>query len=261
MSTLGLLALLLLLAAPPAQAQRGYGEPSRGVVPTAPAPAPTPEPPPAPSIPAPDVARRAEEAAKLLRDFDALLVPGPGIVAIQKRLPDIGTRLTAQVEETSRQLVEPASGVGLDGLTGQWQTLRAELATYVNVLAERATTFERALERLAGLRETWTKARADARASRAPAQVVDRIDGILSAIAQTRTRLQEERAATLVLQDRVAQYVARCDDMLARLGTARDEVAGQLLARDGVPLWRTEQLSGAVTELPARVRRAVESDI
>ncbi|RPH75442.1 MAG: hypothetical protein EHM88_21225, partial [Candidatus Rokuibacteriota bacterium] len=103
--------------------------------------------------------------------------------------------------------------------------------------------------------------RADARASRAPAQVVDRIDGILSASAQTRTRLQEERAATLVLQDRVAQQVAGCDEMLARLGTAREDVAGRLLVRDGVPLWRTEQLSGAVTELPDRIRRAVESDI
>jgi small-conductance mechanosensitive channel len=207
------------------------------------------------------VVRRAEEAARLLRDLDALLVPGPGIVAIGKRLPDISTRLTAQAEETNRQLAEPTSGVALDGLTGQWQTVRAELVTYVNVLAERATTLERALERLAGLRETWTKARADARASRAPAQVVDRIDGILSASAQTRTRLQEERAATLVLQDRVAQQVAGCDEMLARLGTAREDVAGRLLVRDGVPLWRTEQLSGAVTELPDRVRRAVESDI
>jgi small-conductance mechanosensitive channel len=207
------------------------------------------------------VVRRAEEAARLLRDFDALLVPGPGIVAIGRRLPDISTRLTAQAAETSRQLAEPTSGVTLDGLTSQWQTVRAELVTYVNVLAERATTLERALERLAGLHETWTKARADARTSRAPGQVVDRIDGILSASAQTRTRLQEERAATLVLQDRVAQQVAGCDEMLARLDTAREDVAGRLLVPDGVPVWGTEQLSGAVTELPDRIRRAVESDI
>jgi small-conductance mechanosensitive channel len=207
------------------------------------------------------VARRAEEAAKLLRDFDALLVPGPGIVAIGKRLPDVSARLTAQAEETNRQLAEPTSGAALDGLTSQWQTVRAELATYVNVLAERATTLERALERLAGLRETWTKARADARASRAPVPVIERIDGTLSAIVQARTRLQEERTATLVLQDRVAQHLARCEDMLARLGTAREDVPGRLLVRDGVPLWRTEQLAGVVTELPDRVRRAVESDI
>ena len=207
------------------------------------------------------MARRAEEAAKLLRDFDALLVPGPGIVAIGKRLPDVSARLTAQAEETNRQLAEPTSGAALDGLTSQWQTVRAELATYVDVLAERATTLERALERLAGLRETWTKARADARASRAPVPVIERIDGTLSAIVQARTRLQEERTATLVLQDSVAQHLARCEDMLARLGAAREDVPGRLLVRDGVPLWRTEQLAGVVTELPDRVRRAVESDI
>ena len=265
-----LLALGVAAAVPLAHAQPRPG----GVVPTAPAPVAPPAPmspsvpasppaeePPTPSIPVPEVARRAEEAARLLRDLDGLLVPGPGIVAIQRRLPDLGGRLTAQLEDTIHQLQEQPSGATLDGHTSQWHALRAELTTYVNVLAERATVLEDALQRLAALRETWTKARTDARASRTPAQVVDRIDGILSAMRQTGTRLQEERTATLVLQDRVAQHVVQCDDALERLAAARQEIAARLLARDGVPLWHTEQLRGAVTALPARVRQAVEYDV
>jgi small-conductance mechanosensitive channel len=207
------------------------------------------------------VARRAEEAGRLLRDVDALLAPGPGIVAIQTRLPDIGTRLTGQAEETRRRLADQPSGVALDGLINQWQAARAELATYINILAERATALERALERLAGLRETWTRARADARASRAPAPVVSRIDSVLGAIDQTRARLEEERGATLVLQDRVAQQVARCDDLLARLATARHDVAGRLLARNAVPLWRADQLAEVMIELPGRVRRVMADEL
>lgn len=88
----------LLLVVQAAHAQPRFGEPSRGVVPTA------PEPPAAPSIPAPEVARRAEEAARLLRELDAQLVPGPGIVAIQKRLPAVGRRVAEQVEETTARL-------------------------------------------------------------------------------------------------------------------------------------------------------------
>jgi small-conductance mechanosensitive channel len=213
------------------------------------------------SIPAPEVAHRAEEAGKLLREIDVLLVPGPAVVAIQNGLRDIGPRLAARIDDTNRRLEEEPTGVTLDGLTSQWRMLRAELVADVNVLAERATSLERALDRLTMLRETWTNARADARASGAPAQVVDRIDSVLSAASQARVRLQEERAVSLILQDRVAQPVAQCDDMLGRLATARDEAAGRLLVRDGVPLWRTEELSAAVTELPGRVRRAVESDI
>ena len=213
------------------------------------------------AITAPEVARRAEEAGKVLRDIDALLAPGPGIVAIQDRLPDIGARLSAQGEATTRQLDEGPSGPTLDALTAQWQAVRAELATYINVLAERGTNIERGLGTLTTLHDTWTKARNDVRASKAPAQVVDRIDGILTAVANTRIRLQQERGATLVLQDHVAQHVAECDAMLDRLGGARVDVAGSLFARDGVPLWHIAQLWEAVTELPGRLRRAAEGAV
>ena len=213
------------------------------------------------SITAPEVARRAEEANRAVRDIEALLVPGPGVLSIQHRLPDIGTRLGAQTEATTRQLDDNPSGATLDALTSQWKALGAELTTYVNVLAERATTLERSLESLKGLQETWTQTRSDVGASKAPAQVVDRIDGILAAISRTRSRTQLERAATLVLQDRVAQHGAQCDEMLARLGTVRTDMAGRVLARDGVPLWNTERLSEAATELPRRVRRAVDSAV
>src|SRR5439155_5202748 len=205
---------------------------------------------------APEVAQRAEEASRVLRDLDALLVPGPGIVAIQARLHDLADRIVAQAELTDRQLASRPSGAALDSLTNQCQATPAEFATYVNVLGERATALERSLQRLAGLRETWAQARTDARASRAPAPVLERIDGILTAIDQARPRLQQERAAMLVLQDRVAQHVVRCDETLTRLVTARTDMAGRLLVRDGVALWNREELSAATSELPGRLRDA-----
>ena len=209
------------------------------------------------SIPAPEVAQRAEDATKVLRDLDALLVPGPGIVAIQERQQDIAERIAVQAEQTDRQLANRPSGAAVDTLTNQWQAVRAELATYVTVLGERAAALERSLQRLTELRETWVQARADARTSRAPAPVLERIDGILSAIDQVRPRLQTERGSTLVLQDRVAQHVVRCDEALTRLAAARTDMAKQLLVRDGVVLWNIEELSAAASELPGRLRDAV----
>jgi potassium-dependent mechanosensitive channel len=226
-----------------------------------------PDPPPASnasvttSIPAPEVAQRAEDATRVLRDLDALLVPGPGIVAIQGRLEDTAERVSVQAEQTNRQLANRPSGTVVDTLANQWQTVRAELATYVTVLGERATALERGLQRLGGLRETWAQARTDARASRAPAPVLDRIDGILAAIDQAKPRLQQERGAMLVLQDRVAQYVMRCDEALAQLAIARTDMAGRLLVRDGVALWNGEELSAAMRELPGRLRDAVTGAI
>ena len=253
---LGLAALLaLLVALAPATAAAIWPFSSRNPAP------PASNASAASSIPAPEVAQRAEEASKVLRDLDALLVPGPGIVAIQGRMEDIAERITVQAEQTERELANRPSGAALDTLTNQWQAVRAELATYVTVLGERATALERSLQRLAGLRETWAQARTDARASRAPAPVLERIDGILAAVDQARPRLQQERGATLVLQDRVAQHVVRCDEALLRLVTARTDMAGRLLVRDGVAVWDTEELSAAARELPGRLRDAVAGAI
>lgn len=257
---LSVLALLMALATPPAVWSAPANAPSAATTQPKIPPAPAAKAPPPESIPVPEVARRAEEVGKVLRDFDALLVPGPAIEVIDKQLPEIAARIAVETEGTGRQLEPQPAGATLDGLTAQWQTARAGLVGYVNVLAGRATTLEAALDRLTGLRETWTRTRADARASRAPAQVIQRIDSVLTAVAASRTRLEGQRAATLVLQDRAAQEVARCEGMLGRIAALRQGVAEGLLEQDGAPLWHTEQLARAVSELPERVRSAVAAD-
>src|SRR5262249_41892189 len=138
---------------------------------------------PAPaSIPIPEVARQAEEVTKTLRDIDALIAPGPAIDAIERRLPDMSARIAAQTDVTKRQLDERPSGATLDTLTALWQTTRAELAVSLDLLTRKATDLEGAMARLTALRETWNRTRADARTSRAPAPVIERIDSVVASI-------------------------------------------------------------------------------
>jgi potassium efflux system protein len=253
------LVLLALVAAPsPASPAPLYQRPE------APAPAkatPPGSPGAAASVPVPEVARQAEEVARLLRDFDTLVGKGATIETIEKRLPDFAARIAAQGEVTERQLEAAVAGSVLDGMTTQWQATRAELVGYVNILAERATALERAAQRLDALRETWTRGRADARASRAPTPVIERIDGVLASIANARSRLQEQRSATLVLQDRVAREVARCEGVLERIAATRQAAAGRLGDRDSVPLWQRGQIALATRDLPERIRDALTADV
>ena len=253
--------LALLVAFAPSAAAPPSAPSSGSATPKAAAPAPVPDKPAVGSVPVPEIARQAEEVGRLVREFDALLVPDPASEMAEKRLPEITTRIAAQTEETKQALtVEPAAAT-LDALTTQWLTTRGELVGYVNALARKATLTEEAIGRLGALRETWTRTRADALASRVPAPVIDRIDAVRSSIASSRARLQDHRAVTLVLQDRVAREVAQCEAMLERITAARQGSTGRLLARDSVPLWHREQRVGAVTELPDRVRNAVAADL
>jgi potassium efflux system protein len=213
------------------------------------------------SIPVPEIARRAEEVAKQLRDIDRLVVPDYLTESIEKRLPDIASRIAKEREDTDHQLEGGASGAALDGLTAQWQATRAEISGYVKGLADRATVLEGAMTRLTTVHEIWIRTRADAWASRAPAQVIERIDGVLSAVAAARTRVQEQRAATLVSQDRFAQEVARSEDALERITKLRQEIAGRVLEQDSVPLWYPQDLAAAAAELPDSVRNAITADV
>ena len=257
---LAMLAALSLLAGLPAawaQAAPGGGT----TVPKAsPAPAAPEKPAPA-SIPVPEVARRAEDVGRQLRDLETLIVPGNAIAGIEKRLPEITAQIATQTEAANRLLDTKPVAATLEALATQWQAISAELAGYVTVLAERATAIEEALKNLKANQDTWTRARADAVASRAPAQVIERIDGVLTAVAATRARLQTQRGAILILQDRVAQEVGRCEDMLGRVTSLRRGVARRLFARDSVPVWDTQQRASAFLELPDRIRSAVAADV
>ena len=261
MGTPAVLALLLLALASP-----GVISPALARAPAATQPAPEPRerpaaaiPPPA-AIPVPEVARQAEETGRLLREFEAILAPSPAAEAVEKRLPEIAASIVAQSEETGRVAEGDPSPATLDRLTLRWQATRTELIGYVNGLARQATAAENALQQLARLRETWTQTRTDAQASRAPQQVIARIDGVLETITASRTRLLGHRGAILVLQDRVAREVAQCDAMLARLAAVRPGAAGGLFHADAAPLWQAGEIAGIVANAPDLLHNAAVAD-
>ena len=263
--------LLVALAAPAVAFAAAPGGPSADA---APATALQQKAPPAPgaeqkaqapqtpvSIPIPEIAKQAEEVTQLLRDLEALAVPGPAIDVIPARLPEVSSRLSRELDSATETLKHDPALTTLDLLTQSWQASRLELTGWVEVLTKRATQLEEALDRLAGLRARWTQTRAVARASRAPAPVVQRVDAVQADIEAMRARLQTQRAATLVLQDRVAQDVARCEDALGRIDRFRQGALGQMFARDILPIWSAEVRERDIRELPARVRDAVVTNV
>jgi small-conductance mechanosensitive channel len=257
------LALLAALAAPAGASAAAAGAPLPVGQQKAPAGAEqkaqerkAPAPPAPAAIPVPEIVRRAEEAAKLLREFDELAEPPRAIDAIQARLPEVSARLGPELESTIETLKETPQGAIVDRLQQAWRSSRLELVANVEVLTKRATQLEDAMDQLAALRARWTQARADAQASRAPAAVVQRVDAVLADIEATRARLQAQRAATLVLQDRVAQEVARCEDALARIVRFRQGTWMLLFVRTTPPIWSLERRGRPLVELPARAREA-----
>ncbi|HEY3065484.1 MAG TPA: mechanosensitive ion channel domain-containing protein [Methylomirabilota bacterium] len=189
------------------------------------------------SIPLPEIARRTEEVGALLRSLEVQLPPNPHVKAIEAEMPELSERLRARFE-WSRQMVETRPELGVvDTLVERWQAARLDLRSRMEVLTARAVWLEQQRARLIQLSETWTRTRADARAARVPEPVAARIDDVRASLAAAQARVEAERTETLLLQERIARELARCEDALALIGRARQRATSDLFVRDSLPLW------------------------
>ena len=208
------------------------------------------------SIPIPEITKRAEEVTKLLRDFKVLALPNPAIERIKTRLPEMSAQLSPKLQSTIETLKEDPPLIILDRMTQFWHASRLEVSGSVEILTKRATEIEQELSHLADLRASWRQTLADAQTSGTPGSVVQRVDAVLSDIEATRAELQAQRAATLVLQEQVAQEVARCQDALDRIDLVRKGGLAQTFWRSTPPIWSPELQGHPFEELSASAREA-----
>src|SRR2546422_3961344 len=196
-----------------------------------------PKEPPA-SIPSAEVSARANEVVNYLRTLERDLEPSRPVVGIDRALPDISARLDDRTART-RETFDSGPGLAtLDALVDAWQSSRVALVAWIDTLTTRAVWLEQQRQRLAELRETWARTRADIVKQRAPAQMVARVDEVLASVAAAQKRVAVQNTAILGLQDQVAKELARCDDALNLIDRARRRAAGALFVLDSPPIWK-----------------------
>ena len=205
------------------------------------------------SIAVPQIVAQGEEVRKLLREVDALTAPVPEIVEIESRLPELRTKLGPDLTSTI-EILEQGPPIGIqERLTQSWQTTSAQIAAWLAIVTRRATTLEQQLDRLAGVRATWTQTRTDAQASGAPTPVLQNVDAVLADIEAARVRLQALRAVTLVLQDEVAEEAKRCEQALVQITRLRQGALTLTFARSSPPIWTRELHDADFGALPVRI--------
>jgi potassium-dependent mechanosensitive channel len=216
---------------------------------------------PTPAIPIAEVATRAEEVAASLRALDTELSKSPQIAEIEEELPALTERLTERSSHTAQVVNGRTDLMTLDALAESWQSARLGLAAWMKLLTRRATWLEQELDKLATLRGVWTETRGKARQAAAPGPVIERIDGVLSSLATARGKVESQRAATLVLQDKVARELGRSEQALALIGEARQQVTGDLLTLDSPPIWSENAWFRQRSERLARYRESVAAEV
>ncbi|MFB3818797.1 MAG: mechanosensitive ion channel family protein [Candidatus Methylomirabilales bacterium] len=208
-------------------------------------------------IPAEDVATRAAEVTALLEAVDALSAPSPESQAIERQLPERSRRLQAGGEATLRRLAAGPSGPQLEDMASAWTGVRADLQAWADQLATQARRLQQEVERLADLREAWTRSLQEIQAARGPGPVVQEIQGILNAIATAQARLAARRASLLILQYQVGLEIRRVDRILGRIAQAKTDLGRHLATRTAPPVWSTALWRAARDQLGEGLRAGV----
>src|SRR5262249_55597732 len=155
--------------------------------------------------------------SEFLRAVDAAVAPTARIASIESDLPGLAERITTRTTQTRAALAaQPTLGT-LDTLADAWQSTRLMLSAWLDELTARAIKLDGQRAGLAALKETWTRTRAEVHSAGAPAPVVERIDTVLGELDTARAWVEKARSATLLLQDRVAREVMRCEEALVEL--------------------------------------------
>ncbi len=255
--------LMVLLFGTSAAVNAGEGQTADAPIPTpVAAPAPSALPPSAspsappsapPVIPVDQIAPRAAEVAKLLRNFAASLVPGHEVEAIRRALPSFSTTTTRDLARTMRLLDEQPSLEALQTMDQAWLGPLSQSNAWLALLTKRATQLQTALDRLTESHDVWAETRDSGKVADAPAPILQQIDATLAAIEAAQPSIRVQRDETLDLQGQVAAEVVRCETVKTQIETIQRAAVGRILVRDGWPIWSPEIWHDALASLPARL--------
>jgi potassium efflux system protein len=244
---IALVAVLLLLGTAPGEAAEQKAttpqETSASQAPQAPA-----------AIPVAEVATRANEVSNLLRHVNRLLDPSPQIETIQKLLPEASRNIELEISATKRILQDEPTLAMLQTEQQSWEKRQLEMTHWLDLLTQRATQLQTALDQLAELEKMWSHTLDAAKASRAPEPILQQIDATIAGVEAVQTPMQTQLSALLDLQRRVAQEVTRCGTALTEIGEAQQKAVGGLLKKETPPIWNAELWARGRVEGTARVR-------
>jgi potassium efflux system protein len=208
------------------------------------------------AIPLAEMAPQAESAFARLRDLQAELSSDRITEEVAKQLPALTREIDARLRESRKILAQRPSLEILESLERDWRRLRNHLANWTRDLTSRATQLERDMAELNELEKVWDQTLKTAKDSKAPAEVLRRIEAVIGAIRQAREAVDRQRSRALTMQNRVAVQDARIADVLTAIAEARDDVLNRLFVKDSPPIWSTDVRSQAARDLPEESRNS-----
>jgi potassium efflux system protein len=205
-----------------------------------------------PAIALEEIPSEIESATTRIRDIKSDLSADRTAETVSEQLPALTREVGGQVRESRRVVAQTRSIETLRSFEKDWSRLRRELSGLNRILTDRVKEIDGHIAQLDDLGKTWDQTFNAAKESSAPAEVVGRIETVISEVRQTREAAEKQRALTLTILNRVGVQDARIADALRSLSQARQKTLNRLFLRDGMPLWSSAVELGRVQDLQSQ---------
>lgn len=193
--------------------------------------------PPEQGIPLLEIATRAEQMKRPLRELAARQSPNSELEPIVSQLNIEEARLNAQAKQIQERIAATPTLYELRELERDWRMRGQEISRWLELLTQQAAQAEADLRWVNEERSRWAATLNQISDSDALEAVFERIRTTLAELQRIQPQVENRLSRLLSLQDRVSQLQFLVTQELDRLALARQRFQGQLLARDSRPLW------------------------
>ena len=211
------------------------------------------------AIPLPQIAYRADELDRWLREITSRLTPEADLLKAEERTKSQSAELHKQITQVDDLLSSGATTLERQSEQRFWRVLNQKYVTELDSLTPRAAELEKQIKLLDQHQLDW-EATWDQIQQRSEIEtVVKRTGEELVAIRNARTALEKQLNLVLTLQNQVSQMDRQILDVLSGIQEAEDWSRSRLFEQDSRPLWEVHEFRNLNQAVASGIRHSFGS--
>jgi potassium-dependent mechanosensitive channel len=210
------------------------------------------------AIPLPQIADRAEEMDRWLRESTGQLTPDAELLDSEQEMKSESDELQKRALEVDELLAGTPTTLELKEEQRFWRTINQRYAEQRKQLTARAAELEKQVRFLEEQQLNWQATWDQIRDKKDIDAVLEQTRQELEAIRNGRAQIGKQLNSALTLQNQVVQIDRQIADVLSMVSDAQDRLRSRLFQRDGRPLWKARELGSIPQSAETGIRQTFD---
>jgi potassium efflux system protein len=196
------------------------------------------------AIPLPQIADRAVELDRLLREISGQLIPKSELLDLERKAEEQAAEIRRRTIQTRDLMAGDPTTLELEDEQRYWRSRSLEYDTERALWTMRAGKLEERIQTLDAQQKEWMATWTQIHKSQGLQAIVERIKQQTDKIQVAKAEAQDQLNVVLTVQNQVLQQDQQVSEILLRVQQARELQRGRLLEQDGRPLWEARESQG-----------------